>query len=89
MVIALSTVRFRRDHRYAAGHLSDFLDGGPSGRGRVRIERHVPGCPECERALRTLERLLTRMHELPPIREGDPADIAAAVRRRLREPSAL
>ena len=92
MVIALSTVRFARDHRFTAGHLSDYVDGGLAARPRARVDRHVPGCPECEQALRTLERLLVLLHAQPSVTAAEhpeiAADIAAAVRRRLREPSA-
>jgi len=86
-VIALSTLRFRRDHRFTAGHLSDYLDGGLAAGARVRIERHVPGCPQCDEALRTLQRMLVLLRGLPPVGQTERPDIAAAVRRRLREPS--
>jgi anti-sigma factor RsiW len=85
-VVTLTTVRFRRDHRFTAGHLSDYTDGGLAARGRGRIERHVPDCPECEQALRSLQRLLLLLHGLPAVSEAERPDIAAAVRRRLREP---
>ena len=87
MVIVLSTLRFERDHRFTAGHLSDYVDGGLAARPRARVDRHVPDCPECEQALRTLERMLVLLHGLPPVSAAEHPDIAAAVRRRLREPS--
>jgi anti-sigma factor RsiW len=86
-VVTLTTVRFGRDHRFTAGHLSDYSDGGLAARGRERIERHIPDCPECEQALRSLERLLVRLHGLPALSEAQRPGIAAAVRRRLREPT--
>ena len=92
MVIVLSTLRFGRDHRFTAGHLSDYVDGGLAARPRARVDRHVPDCPECEQALRTLERMLVLLHGLPSVTAAEQpqiaADITAAVRRRLREPSA-
>ena len=87
-MIALSAFRFRRDHRYTAGHLSDYVDGGLAASAQGRVDRHVPDCPECEAALRALKRMLVLLHGLPPVSTAERPDIAGAVRRRLREPSA-
>jgi anti-sigma factor RsiW len=83
----LHRVRSARDHRWAPGRLSDYLDGELGPRPLARIERHLAGCPQCLSALRGLERTLHAIRRTgassPP--EETP-DIAAAVRRRLREP---
>lgn len=81
----VTRTRFRRDHRWTPNHLSDFLDGDLPPRGRRRLERHVGICPECYRALVTLQRMLDRLHQLArPQARVDP-DIVSGVRRRLNE----
>lgn len=83
MIKLIADKRFDRDHRWTPKHLSEFVDGDLSPRGRRRLRRHVGYCPDCYRALVTLQRMLERMHHLPrPDACGTP-DIAAAVRRRL------
>jgi anti-sigma factor RsiW len=85
MINPVTRSRFRRDHRWTPNHLSEFVDGDLPGRGRSRLQRHVDKCPDCYRALVTLQRMLDRLHHLPrPDGSGAP-DIAAAVRRRLDE----
>lgn len=86
MINPLTRTRFRRDHRWTPTHLSDFVDGDLSPRGRTRLQRHVDNCPDCYRVLVTLQRMLDRLHHLPPPDAGETPDIAAAVRRRLGEP---
>ena len=54
----VTRTRFRRDHRWTPNHLSDFVDGDLSPRGRRRLERHAGICPECYHALVTLQRML-------------------------------
>jgi anti-sigma factor RsiW len=80
-------LRFARDHRWTPGRLSAYLDGELGPRPLARVERHLAGCPQCLAALRGLERTLQALHRLGSSSpsEGTP-DIAAAVRRRLREP---
>jgi anti-sigma factor RsiW len=85
---APASLRFRRDHRFTAGHLSAYVDGDLAVRPRARIARHVPECPECAAALRSLERMLVLLHALGTADPDGRPDIAAAVRRRLREPAA-
>jgi anti-sigma factor RsiW len=80
----VTAARFRREHRYTAGHLSDYVDDGLAAAARARMERHCADCPDCDRALRTLSRLVARMHALAPRHTSEPPpDIAAAVRARL------
>ena len=87
MINLITSARFRRDHQWTPAHLSDFVDGDLSARGRTRLQRHVDKCPDCYRALVTLQRILDRLHHLPPPDAAETPDIAAAVRRRLDEPA--
>jgi hypothetical protein len=57
-----------------------FLPGG-----RRRLERHVGICPECYRALVTLQRLLDRLRQLPRPAAREIPGIASGVCRRLNE----
>jgi anti-sigma factor RsiW len=79
--------RFRRDHRWAPGHMSAYLDGELASSGRARLERHAKECPECRRLLVSLRGMLVALQSLPPPDGGvDALQIAASVRLRLREP---
>lgn len=80
-------VRFRWDHRWAANHMSDYLDGELALTRRRRMERHARDCPECRRLLTGLRRLLAALHRLPtPVARVDSRRMAASVRLRLGEP---
>lgn len=80
-------VRFRRDHRWAPGQMSAYLDGDLDASRRSRMERHIGECPECRLLLDGLRRMLGALHRLPPPDGGaDALRIAASVRMRLREP---
>jgi anti-sigma factor RsiW len=80
-------VRFNRDHRWAHGHMSDYLDGDLAPSRRTRMQRHIKECPECHWALAVLRRMVGALHRLPPPAGGaDAHQIAASVRRRLEEP---
>lgn len=59
-------MRFRErfDHRFAQRRMSDFIDGGLSGRQRRRIERHADACPECGPLRRALVRLVGELRKL-------------------------
>jgi anti-sigma factor RsiW len=80
-------IRFWRDHRWTPGKLSAYLDGELVERSRRRVRRHIHDCPECRSALRGLERMLRLLHSTPHARNSQTPDIAAAVRRRLRDPT--
>jgi anti-sigma factor RsiW len=83
----LHRARFKRDHRWAPGHMSGYLDGELASRARARMQRHVDECPECRGVLRSLRRMLARLQGLQPgSRAVEAPDIAAAVRARLHEP---
>lgn len=88
MTRLLQRMRFWRDHRWTPGHLSAYVDGDLVANAAARIQHHVRDCPECREALRTLERMLGRLRRLPPVAHAEQPDIATAVRRRLRDPSA-
>ena len=83
----LHRARFQRDHRWAPGHMSAYLDGELAARSRARMERHSDECPECRGVLHSLRRMLGLLHGLPPASvKPEAADVAAAVRARLHEP---
>jgi anti-sigma factor RsiW len=85
MINLVTRIRFQRDHNWTPDHLSDFVDGDLSARGRSRLQRHVDKCPDCYRALVTLQRMLDRLHHIPGPDGAKTPDIATAVRRRLDE----
>jgi anti-sigma factor RsiW len=81
--------RFRRDHRWAAGQMSPYLDGELGVMRSTRMERHVRECAECRALLAGLRRMLSALQRLPPPAGGaDAIAIAASVRLRLDEPPA-
>ena len=83
----LHRARFMRDHRWAPGHMSAYLDGELASRPRARIERHSEECPECRGVLYSLRRMLGMLQRLPPpSTRADALNITAAVRARLHEP---
>jgi Putative zinc-finger len=56
----------RDDHAWSQEHLSHYVEGDMSWRGRRRLELHAEECPDCSlgiRALRALLRLLNRFSE--------------------------
>jgi anti-sigma factor RsiW len=58
----------RRDHRWAMGHFSNYVDGELSPRHRRRLEGHRGICPECRHAIETLKKLVMT---LPGLRADD------------------
>jgi anti-sigma factor RsiW len=82
-------LRFMRDHRWAPGHMSAYVDGDLASRARARLDRHIKECAECRRLLHGLRRMLGVLQGLPQpsARPGGSQQIAAAVRRRLHEPA--
>jgi anti-sigma factor RsiW len=84
----VNRARFRRDHRWAPAQMSDYLDGELLSDRRIRIERHVRECEECRRLLAGLREVLAALRCLPVPKGGaDAAQVAAAVRMRLTEPT--
>lgn len=81
----LARIRFRRDHRWTPDHLSEFVDDDMPPRSRTRLQRHVDRCPDCYRALVTLQRLIDRLHRIPPMASDEQPDIAARVRQRIEQ----
>jgi anti-sigma factor RsiW len=80
----LDRERFARDHRWAPGRMSDYLDGDLAGNARTRMQRHLGECDECRRLLGGLRRTLEALHRLSAPRGApDPVSIAASVRVRL------
>ena len=82
----LDRERFRRDHRWARGRMSDYLDGELTLARRTRMEDHLGECAECRRLLAALRRILDGLHRFPMPSEGVGAlSIVALVRGRLSE----
>lgn len=82
----LSRPRFWRDHRWAPGHMSEYLDGDLPGSGRERMQRHVGECRDCRTVLGELTLMIERLGRLPSPGGGAAVRITTAVRVRLREP---
>ena len=83
----LYRVQFRRDHGWAPGRMSVYLDDELAPRERERLERHARDCPECERLLAGLRAVVHGLARLPaPTGSAGATRIAAAVRVRLDEP---
>jgi anti-sigma factor RsiW len=79
--------RFRRDHRWAPGRMSEYLDGELSLPGRGRMEHHLAECQQCRRLLAGLRQTVSALARLSAPREGvDPRTIAASVQARLDAP---
>jgi hypothetical protein len=69
------------DHAWSQEHLSQYVEGDMSWRGRRRLELHAEECPDCSlgiRALRALLRLLAGSSERAAARA--PAGIFDRVR---------
>lgn len=82
----MTNLRMRRDHRWAPGHMSAYLDGDLAPGLRARMERHARECPECRAVLKGLRDMIAGLRQLHATDRAP--DIASAVRRRLREPPA-
>ena len=78
-------LRFRYDHRWTPGRLSPYLDEDLRSGARRRLERHVAQCPECRGMLRSLERMLLRLGQVPSPTGAEAPGLAARVRARLDE----
>jgi Putative zinc-finger len=71
----------RDDHAWSQEHLSHYVEGDMSWRGRRRLELHAEECPDCSlgiRAVRALVRLLAGSSER--VQERAPAGIFDRVR---------
>jgi anti-sigma factor RsiW len=77
---------FRLDHRWVPAHLSAYLDGELDARGRARVDRHAPVCPECGRLLQSVRGMLALLSVQPRARRSAPTELVTAVRARLTEP---
>ncbi len=65
--------------------MSPYLEGDVAASVRARLERHCARCPECNRLLMSLRRMLAVLSAVPPASPPAPTDIASAVRQRLHE----
>ena len=78
--------RFERDHRWAPGRMSGYLDGDLAVRPRARMEHHLGECGDCPRLLAGLRAVVDGLRLLPaPSSGADALAIATSVRVRLHE----
>jgi len=77
----LANRRYMREHRWAHGHLSEYVDEELRAADVTRVEAHVGICPHCGRVLATLRRTLD---ELRWLREEPALGVADSVIDRLR-----
>ena len=81
--------RFARDHQWAPGQMSAYVDSELAQDLRARLEQHLGECAECRRVLASLERMIDRLGRLAaPSGAPDASEVAAAVRVRLDQPPA-
>ena len=75
---AVTRIRERLEHRWAARRMNAYVDGDLDARERRRLERHADVCPECGPMRRTLVRLTRELRQLgrPPERSVAPGVIA-------------
>jgi anti-sigma factor RsiW len=73
--------QFHLEHRFAQRRLSAYLDGELEPFERGRVERHIDECSECDRAARSLRRVLGA---LTLLRRCNHSRVAANVIERLR-----
>lgn len=80
---------FRRDHRWAPGRMSAFLDGELSARPRRRMEHHLAECRDCRRLLAGLTLIVDALHGMTAPEAGrSPGQLARSVITLIREPPA-
>jgi anti-sigma factor RsiW len=60
----LSNLRFMREHRWTARHLSEYLDRELDEPDRHRVDEHAGLCPQCHRMLATLRQTLSGLRSL-------------------------
>jgi len=84
----LTRERFRRDHRWAPGRMSAYLDGELTPERHRRMEHHLDECVECRRLLAGLRLVLEALHRLPAPSGPNALAFATSIRLRLREPPA-
>jgi anti-sigma factor RsiW len=82
--LAANRERFRRDHRWARGRMSDYLDAALAPAARTRMEHHLGECAECRRLLAGLRRTVDALNRLAAP-STDALQIVASVRTRLSE----
>lgn len=66
-----------RDHRWAQGRLSAYIDGELTARQERRLRAHEEACPECAELIRALQAILAA---LPALRLGPEDGLAIAER---------
>ena len=85
MALRWRKINARRDHRWAKGRLSDYLEEDLSERQKQRLEGHEGICPQCQHAIRTLKRLLKALPRLREREERGEASVADRTTRAVME----
>ncbi|MCL4287602.1 MAG: zf-HC2 domain-containing protein [Thermoleophilia bacterium] len=70
-----------RDHRWAQGRLSAYIDGELPARHDRRLRAHEEICPECAELIRTLQALLIALSSLRMAPEAGLAVVERTVER--------
>jgi anti-sigma factor RsiW len=70
----IDRARFKRDHRWARRHMSEYLDGELDRTERERAARHTAECPECDELLASLRAIAAALAGIG----GEPAQQVAA-----------
>ncbi|MBS1885695.1 MAG: zf-HC2 domain-containing protein [Actinobacteria bacterium] len=76
--------RFMRDHMWARGRFSAYLDHELDDAESARLERHAHLCPGCHRMLETLIKTLEGLRGLSGA-SRPPSDLADSVIERIRK----
>lgn len=76
-------IGFMRDHIWAGGRFSAYLDQELDADEAARLEHHAHLCPKCHHILETLRRTIEGLHGLAA-EDRPPADLADSVIERLR-----
>ncbi|MCL4287600.1 MAG: zf-HC2 domain-containing protein [Thermoleophilia bacterium] len=79
----IASIRFMREHRWTARHLSPYIDRELSEPERRRVEEHAHLCPACHRLLHSLRRTVAGLGALRD-RAADGPDVTAGVLGRFR-----
>lgn len=65
--------------------MSAYLDDELVTGARARLQRHVDECPECRGVLRSLARMLLRLHRVPSPAVSEAPELVSSIRARVHE----
>ncbi len=87
MTGALTSIRFRLEHRLSGARMSDYIDEELGRAVRQRVTHHLSECHECRELLASLRQLLVALRGAATADAVEPVPpLAAAVLARLDEP---